>query len=143
MGRRRQAREFALQALYLCESGMGVDEAVEAVLVRTDIDKTSLDFAKSLAAGTIEKKDELDRKIAKIAKNWSLERMATVDLNLLRLASFELLHCPETPPHVVIDEAVEIAKIYASADSSSFINGILDKLKKNGRKIRSAKPKTP
>ncbi len=139
MGRRRQAREFALQALYLCESGMGVDEAVRAILMKTDIDNTSLDFAKTLAEGTFERRDELDKKIQKIAKNWTLERMAAVDRNLLRLASFELLHCAETPPHVVIDEAVEIAKVYASADSSSFINGILDRIKKNGLKKRAVK----
>jgi len=132
MGRRRQGREFALQSLYLVGmGGMSVQEAMLIVRARMKLDEKTLEFASHLAEGTDKNREKLDVRIQKTAKNWALERMASVDLNLLRLASFELLHCPETPPSVVIDEALEIAKTYSSRDSSKFINGILDKIRKS------------
>ncbi|MFH2203683.1 MAG: transcription antitermination factor NusB [Elusimicrobiota bacterium] len=135
MGRRRQAREFALQALYLAESGgMSVQQAMIIVSAGHALDKETLVFAKALAVGAHELRDELDKRIAKTAKNWALERMAAVDRNLLRLASYELMHCPDTPASVVIDEALEIAKVFAARESGGFINGILDKIRKSARK---------
>ena len=135
MGRRRQARELALQALYLSEAGgMSAQEAMLSVKNGTHIDKDSLEFATSLAVGAYEQREELDKTIQKIAKNWTLDRMASVDRNLLRLASFELLNGGGTPASVVINEALEIAKVYAALESASFINGILDKIRKSSRK---------
>ncbi len=138
MGRRRQAREFALQALYLSESGgMSVEEAILIVRAGMKLDETSLAFAKSLAVGTQEQREDLDKRIVKTAKNWTLERMAAVDRNLLRLASYELLHSEDTPANVIIDEALEIAKTFASRESSKFINGILDKIRSSVKKKKS------
>lgn len=130
MGRRRQAREAALQALYLCEMGkMSAREAMQSVLAGSTLDDVSAAFAHDLAVGAQTHREALDERIRPIAANWSLERMTAVDRNILRLASYELLHCPQTPIGVIIDEALEIAKIYSSTDSSRFINGILDKIR--------------
>ncbi|MBI2362929.1 MAG: transcription antitermination factor NusB, partial [Elusimicrobia bacterium] len=92
-------------------------------------DEKTLVFARELADGAYARRDDLDAHIQAVAQNWSLERMAAVDRNILRMASFELLHHPQTPVRVVIDEAIEIAKAFSSAESSKFINGILDKVK--------------
>ena len=130
MGKRRQAREFALQALYLSETGkMSITEALAIVTMTSSLDETAWKFVEELALGTESNKTSLDLHIQQIAKNWELARMASVDRNLLRLASYELRYCKETPINVIIDEALEIAKVYSSQDSSKFINGILDKLK--------------
>ncbi|TPW19800.1 MAG: N utilization substance protein B [Elusimicrobia bacterium] len=130
MGRRRQGRETALQALYLCDTGkMSVEEAFRIVAYGSPADEKTLAFARELADGAEAHKDALDAHIRTVARNWSLERMAVVDRNILRMSSFELIHHAKTPVKVVIDEALEIAKSFSSAESSKFINGILDKIK--------------
>ena len=83
-------------------------------------------FARSLVDGVREKKTELDEKIAAQSKNWSIHRMSVTDRNVLRLALYECLYL-ETPKPVVINEAIELAKKFGSADSSAFVNGILDR----------------
>jgi N utilization substance protein B len=83
-------------------------------------------FAEHLVRGTLEHREDLDEMIARQADHWRIARMPVVDRNILRLALFELLHEPETPHPVVIDEALEIAKRYSTPRSSQFINGILD-----------------
>jgi N utilization substance protein B len=130
MGRRRQARELALQALYLSDvADIGAREALAIVSIGPKLDEQAADFARALVEGACADRDGLDRRIVEVAENWELGRMACVDRNLLRLASFELLHCPGTPVSVTINEALEIAKTYSGEDSSRFLNGILDKIK--------------
>jgi len=85
-------------------------------------------FAETLVRGVVQNRPVIDRKIASVAKNWSLERMAPVDLSILRLAAYELLYHPEIPVSVSINEAIEIAKRYGSEESAAFINGLLDKI---------------
>jgi N utilization substance protein B len=87
-------------------------------------------FASRLVRGVAGRQDELDRWIVASAENWRLERMAVVDRNVLRLAVFEMLEDPQTPAAVVIDEAVEIAKKFGSSASGSFINGVLDSIRR-------------
>lgn len=129
MGKRRLARETVLQALYLADtSTMGPGEAF-LVAGGSQLDDVTAEFTKKLLEGALEHRQALDREIQATAENWEVARMASVDRSLLRLAAYELLHCPETPVSVIIDEAVEIAKKYSSEDSSKFINGILGKLK--------------
>jgi len=124
------AREIALQALYLMDtSGTPEPEALAAVIRRDPADEKALAFARELARGAHARREALDRHIQETARNWALPRMAAVDRNILRLAAYELLFCPETPVRVVIDEAIEISKKYSTEDSSRFINGILDKIK--------------
>ncbi|HEV3443425.1 MAG TPA: transcription antitermination factor NusB, partial [Gemmataceae bacterium] len=72
---------------------------------------------------------EIDERLTAAAENWRLPRMATVDRNVLRIGAYELLFVPETPPAVALDEAIELARRYGSADSPSFVNGVLDKLR--------------
>ena len=139
MGRRRQAREFALQSLYLTDiSKMSGAEAMLTVGAGSKLDDGTRDFARALVEGTEKHGASLDGHIRNVAQNWELGRMASVDRSLLRLASYELLHCPETPVSVVIDEALEIAKVFSSSDSSKFINGILDKIKLERRENGSS-----
>jgi transcription antitermination protein NusB len=83
------------------------------------------EFASVLAKGVAEHQTEIDELIESRAKDWSLERMPVLDLILLRIALFEMLHLPEVPPAAAINEAVELAKIYSTEDSSRFINGVL------------------
>jgi N utilization substance protein B len=92
--------------------------------------EVSQEFANTLAAGTIAHVEEIDVLITRHAENWRLDRMALVDRNLLRLATFEFLHEPQTPKSAVINEAIEIARRFSSQESPQFINGILDSIRK-------------
>jgi transcription antitermination protein NusB len=87
-------------------------------------------FAEPLICGVLEHRDKLDTEIQKHAKNWSLQRMAAVDRNVLRLATYEMLFREDIPPIVSINEAVDIAKKFSTHDSGKFVNGILDQVRK-------------
>jgi N utilization substance protein B len=140
MGARRRARELALQMLYEHDVS-GTDPRV--MFERsTDLHKAPegiQDFTRHLVAGTLEHRGELDAIISRQADHWRISRMPIVDRNILRLALFELLHEPETPRPVVIDEALEIAKRFSTPRSSQFINGILDGVLK-GRRSEAPTP---
>ncbi|KAB2338469.1 transcription antitermination factor NusB [Cytobacillus depressus] len=124
--KRRTAREKALQALFQIDvSEAEPNSAIEHVLE----DAPSNEFLTQLVHGAMENKSSIDEMIKKNLENWTLERLATVDRNLLRLSVYELLFCKDTPPNVVIDEGIEIAKMYGDDQSSKFINGILSKIK--------------
>ncbi len=130
MGLRRQARESALQILYLSDiAKLTGEKAAKIIWAGSEAPPRARNFADELARGAIGHRAALDALITKYAENWEISRMAVVDRNILRLAAFELLHSPETPISVVIDEAVEIAKAYSTVDSGKFVNGILDKIK--------------
>jgi N utilization substance protein B len=87
------------------------------------------DFAQSLISGVLQHKDEIDAHIKKYVANYELNRIAAVDRNILRLAIYEMFHCPETPPVVSINEAIEIAKRYGAEESGRFVNGVLDRIR--------------
>jgi len=125
MGLRRDAREAAVQFLYQ------VDKALEEFWRQNDAKQNVRDFANDLLRGTLEKKTEIDVKIASLADNWDFERLAVVDRNILRLALYEMLFRTEIPPVVSINEAIEIAKKFSSAESGKFVNGLLDRVKKD------------
>jgi N utilization substance protein B len=128
MTRRSKAREVALQMLYQMDLNPQVGADVVREMINEQIpDETAQRFAWSLFAGVMECRPMLDRRIQAVAENWSLDRMAPTDRNVLRIGAFELLHT-DTPPRVSIDEAIELAKRYGTAQSSQFVNGILDKL---------------
>lgn len=130
MGLRRTGRENALRALYFIDiTGYGVEEVLKIIFNNEDMPKESLSFAETLVRGTIENKNEIDKLISEYSQNWSIERMPTVDRNILRLATYEFLKMQETPVKVIINEAVEIAKIYSTSESGKFVNGVLDKIK--------------
>jgi len=131
MGSRRKARELALQMLFQWElGGHSPEHVISSFLHVQKIDREVESFARSLFEGTVSEVEALDRRVRAQAEHWRLERMAAVDRNLLRVALYELLHCPETPPAVVINEALEIARRFSGKDSVEFINGVLDAIRK-------------
>ena len=126
------ARERALQYLYTVEIGSHRQPADAATFwehFHPD-DKASAYFFR-LVSGVATHREELDAYISRFSEHWRLERMAAVDLAILRLAVFELLHCPEVPPKVVVNEAVELGKSFGAENSGAFINGILDSFLKS------------
>ncbi|HEV3202734.1 MAG TPA: transcription antitermination factor NusB, partial [Gemmataceae bacterium] len=88
-------------------------------------------FCLGLYSGVVDHLSAIDERLAKAAENWRLSRMAGVDRNLLRLGAFELMFCPDTPPSVALDEAIELARRFGSMDSPGFVNGILDRLRQD------------
>ena len=163
MGKRREARERAVQFLFQHDLNPPekLDEALEQFWrsqraaaiaeekgaatwgVTTELPPPSPDeaemrrFAEPLIRGTLEHRDEADGVIKKHAINWELHRIAAVDRNILRLAIYEMLHRDDIPPVVSINEAVDIAKKFSTQDSGKFVNGILDKVK--GELMRPAR----
>ena len=136
--RRHQAREVALQMLFQKDLNADIspDSVREQIQELLENNEQMCRFAWSLYAGTIESLNVIDRKIESVAANWTVSRMPPTDRNAIRLGAFELLYT-DTPHPVVIDEALELAKSFGSAQSASFVNGILDKLVPSSR--RSAK----
>jgi tRNA nucleotidyltransferase (CCA-adding enzyme) len=130
MKNRRKARELTLQILYQMDiRGTPVEEALKVAFSRYRFRPEVKEFAERLIRGTSQLFLLIDFLIKKYAKNWSLERMATVDRNILRFTIYELLFLENVPPIVSINEAVEIAKRYGTIDSGKFVNGILDKIR--------------
>jgi N utilization substance protein B len=127
MGTRRRGRELALQMLYQYELAGTPPEEISASLEELQqAPAAAQEFALELVRGVVANLEAIDARIAAQADNWRLDRMAAVDRNVLRLALFELLFQRDTPPAVVIDEAVEIAKRFGSEKSGQFVNGVLD-----------------
>lgn len=130
-GRRRKARELALQLLYQNDlAATPPDEMFrrteEYLIARPDVQA----YAARLVLGALERREELDEKLSERSEHWRLGRMPAVDRNLLRLALYELLFEPETPAAVVINEAVEIAKKFSTPSSGAFVNGVLDGIRR-------------
>ncbi len=129
MSVRRRAREIALQVLYQLDLSPGVPQEVLTLYYENfRPSEKARDFCLRLIEGVRENREEIDRLIEENAENWTLKRMATVDRNILRLATFELLRCPDIPFRASLNEAVELAKKFGTEDSSAFINGILDRI---------------
>jgi N utilization substance protein B len=128
MSRRSRAREIALQALF--QEDLNPQNSLEnlgAFLAARLQEEPMREFAKQLVLGVKRNQAELDQLLAEKASNWSVPRMAATDRNLLRLGAYEIRYS-DTPDRVAIDEAIELAKRYGTANSPQFINGILDKL---------------
>ncbi len=127
---RRQAREYILKALYQYEfAGAKPDreEIINKAYKKGEVDST-LDFIEDIINGTINQREEIDGLIQSVAQNWELHRLASIDRNILRFSTYELLYREDIPAVVSINEAVDIAKKYSTAESYSFINGVLDKI---------------
>ena len=135
MGKRRKAREVALQFLYQLELH-GEDDPTPhegEFWARHPVDGDTRAFGDALVRGTKSNQAKIDQLIAQFAEHWDLERMAVVDRNILRMAVYELLWTAEVPPKVAINEAIEIAKKFGTKESSRFINGVLDRIHKEPR----------
>jgi N utilization substance protein B len=144
-GTRHKARESALQMLFAADVYKTEPERLTsgywAELGDANIDDKTRDFANSLVHGTLEHAEAIDDRIRTRAEHWRVERMAIVDRNVLRLAVYEFLY-EDTPDTVVINEALEIARRFSTFEATQFINGILDAVKHDLEKERSA-PDTP
>jgi len=142
---RRRAREAALQMLYQCEIG-GVAPG-DAIAMHGEIEQATRlgspraeAFASRLVLGTVEHAAEIEPLIAASADHWRPERMAVIDRLILRMAVFQLVHAPDVPPNVVINEAVELARRFGGDESGRFVNGVLDAIKRRRDNIdRDAK----
>lgn len=148
MGKRREAREFAVQLIYALDALKAEGDDLEQRLVRfwslrdKEVSGSVRSFAESLVRGTMQHLETINQALRNTSQNWDLERMAAVDRAILRVALFEILFCPDTPTAVVINEAIEIAKRFSNEDSGRFINGVLDRIGKDpGRALQSESPK--
>ena len=132
MGVRRDAREAAVQYLYQREvHGDESDSNLEDFYQFRGLSPSGRKFCEELLKGWMIHRAEIDDAIRAHAKNFEFNRLSAVDRNVLRIASHEILYCPETPPAVAINEAIEIAKKYSTADSGKFVNGVLDSIRKD------------
>ena len=131
MGPRRKAREFALQMLFQWDiTHDSIDQIAATFFDGQEESQGVVDFARQLVTRTVEHVEEIDALIRRHAEHWRLDRMATVDRNLLRLAIQEFMFDKEIPKTVVINEAIEIARRFSAQESPQFINGVLDSIKK-------------
>ena len=129
MGARHSGREAALQMLFQLEaSSVTPDQAVELFWRTFEADPEGRPNADVVLRGVAENVPVLDARIAAASKNWRLERMSRVDRNLLRLGTYELMFRKDVPRAVILDEAVELAKSFGTDESSSFVNGVLDRI---------------
>jgi transcription antitermination protein NusB len=133
MGRRRKARELALQLLYELDlrgegaPGTTADDFWER---QAEVPEDVRSFAETLVRGTKAQQDKIDELIGRFAERWDLDRMAVVDRNILRAGIFELLWGAEVPPKVAINEALDIARKFSTEESTRFINGLLDRVRR-------------
>ena len=147
MRKRTRSREFALQVLYQVDithsnpkeiledfwqdrTDLALSNQEKAAVEEDKKDPEVRKYAEILVFGTLDKLPPIDQAIERVAENWEMKRMAYVDRNILRLSTYEMLYLEEIPVKVAINEAVELAKRYGEADSSKFVNGILDRIAK-------------
>lgn len=140
MRNRTKGRECALKILYAVD--IRKDPKEECARIFWEGHSTTTEevknFATFLIDGVSAKRKRIDSVISKSATNWQIQRMATIDRNVLRLATFELLFADEIPPKVSINEAIEMAKKYGDKDSGKFVNGILDKISKTEKAAKKS-----
>lgn len=143
MRKRTLAREFALQILYeLDVRGDDAWEDIDAALDQRAVPEEARAYARELVVGVREHRAHIDALISGTAEHWEIGRMAMVDRNILRLATYELLHRRDVPPLVVINEAIELAKRFSTKASGAFVNGILDAIRMRVRPNGDSDPRT-
>jgi N utilization substance protein B len=142
MGGRRQGREHALQMLFQWDISKGSFNDVRNTFwtLKQESASNTRAFADHLAAGTVQHIDQIDVLLARHAEHWRLPRMAAVDRNVLRLATFELLFETQTPRVVAINEALEVARRFSTSEAIQFVNGILDSIHKEVETEGSREP---
>lgn len=129
MGLRREGRELALQMLYAQDTLQGnLRDTLRGFREGVEADERIRAFAEDLVRGVMEYREVIDQAIVARSKNWALSRMPRVDLNIMRLAAYELMFRRDIPKKVSINEAIEVAKKYGDKESPAFVNGILDEL---------------
>ena len=131
MGYRRKSREFALQMLYQYDVSHLSAGLADGFWEDKEAPENIVEFANNLVDGVIKNLDKIDEKIRLSASNWSIDRMAVADRNILRIAVFELFYMQDIPVNVTLNEAIEIAKRFGEEETGSFVNGILDRIVKD------------
>ncbi len=136
MRKRTLSRECALQILYSVDirKASSFAEVVNDYWQNSNKDDIVKEFAMVLVEGTLNHKRDIDKLITDYTDNWRIERMAVIDRNIIRMATFELIYMEQIPPKVAINEAVELAKRFGDDESGRFVNGVLDKINKQERK---------
>ncbi len=135
MGSRRSARILALQALYQIDiTAKTIDEVLSFDWIEKNHDASTLNFACSLIKGTLKNLSRIDKRIIKQLEHWDLDRLSFVDRAILRFSTYSLLYRDDLPDTVVINEAIDIAKIYGTDESYRFVNGVLDGIRKEKNK---------
>lgn len=131
MTRRSRAREVALQLLFQRDFNPATPREAIVRFARDRLRELDLqNLCLALYDGVTQHLEDIDNRLAAAAENWRVSRMATVDRNVLRLGAYELLHVSDTPAAVAFDEAIELARRFGSADSPAFVNGVLDRLRR-------------
>lgn len=129
MGMRREGRELALQALYSLDlNPIETRESLRLLRENARVPAAVRTFAEELITGVMTNREAIDRKIGGQSKNWAISRMSRVDLNILRIATYEFLYRGDIPKNVTINEAIEVAKKFGTEESPAFVNGILDEI---------------
>lgn len=132
IGSRRRSRELALQALYSYDLDPERRRTtLDATLKDAEVSDEVRSFAGELADGVLQRLGDIDKLIADAAHNWDMQRLARIDRNVLRLAIHELLDRDDIPAAVTIDEAIELGKRFSTAQSGAFVNGILDRIRRD------------
>jgi N utilization substance protein B len=127
VGPRREGRELAVKALYQLEVTGDLDgRSLTEFWAHFEASETARAFARELVTGVLRERGRIDRLIADAAEHWQVSRLSKVDASVLRVATFELLACPDVPTRVTIDEAIEIARRFGAQESGAFVNGVLD-----------------
>lgn len=144
MAKRRIGREWAVQFLFQNDFNPGhLERELQAFWKQQNVAERNRSFAEELISGVLEHREELDVRIRRYADNWDIHRLNAVDRNVLRLALYEMLHRPDIPPVVSINEAVDLAKRFSSNESGSFVNGILDRASQDLLRPRREPAETP
>jgi N utilization substance protein B len=135
MRKRTKARECALKILYAVDivKGDAAEQMASLWQSEPETGQEVRQFSEMLVDGVVKNMTRIDKVITEYATNWQLSRMAVIDRNILRMATYELLYLDDVPPKVAINEAIDIAKKYGDQDSGKFVNGVLDKINKTER----------
>lgn len=131
---RRQSREMALQILFQTEYAPQISFEQATSLLDDKVDKGAIPYTEEIVKGVQSQKEKIDQKIQEASRHWKIDRMGGVDRNILRLAVYEMLYAKDLiEPKIAINEAIEIAKVFGSKESASFVNGLLDQIVRNER----------
>jgi N utilization substance protein B len=144
MGARRKARETAMKVLYSLEfNAQEAETTAELVAQDAELPDEVRGYAATIVAGVQQHAEAINETVARTSKRWRIERMSAIDRNILRLATWEILHREDVPVKVAINEAIEIAKKFGTQESASFVNGILDRIAEvSGRLTREEREAT-
>jgi N utilization substance protein B len=144
VGARSSGREAALQILFGIEAGgTPVDQALRDFWREFPGDAEGKSYAEELVRGVAAERGDVDGRISRASDNWRIERMTRVDRNVLRIGTWELVHLPETPRAVILDEAVELAKRFGTEESGAFVNGVLGRVADDAGRAPEPAPDVP